>query len=137
MAKFATKEWFEAFIHVLRGDQEYLDAVKEWDKTILLIIRGEADSDYIKEDENLIAFLDIYKGDVRDPKLFETEDVEADFVFEMGVNTFEAIAKGEVNVVTALGKGDVAVKGDMTYLLEFAEGLSKFNENLTNVPTEW
>lgn len=137
MAKFATKEWFEAFSDVLRGDQEYIDAVKEWDKTMLLVIRGEVGSDYIKEGENLIVLLDIYKGDVKDPKFFDTEDVEADFVFDMNADTFEAIAKGEVNVVTALGKGDVAVKGDMTYLLEFAEGISKFNENLTNVPTEW
>jgi putative sterol carrier protein len=125
MPKFMSEEYFGEIQSVLSQDQKWQDTTKGLKTSILLTVADTGSSHLINIENGLTA---IQKVD---------QSAQAEFTLEGGYDLWAKIAKGEVDLQTAVLKGQLRFKGSITKILMYRDRFMRIAEVMKMVPKEF
>ncbi|MBU1672707.1 MAG: SCP2 sterol-binding domain-containing protein [Actinobacteria bacterium] len=115
-----TPEWVALYERNIREDPAYREANKGWEGTIALHILAEP---AIGLDNDLYLLMDLWHGECRSIRLVPREAGEgADYILTADYDKWKALIFKELNVIKALMRGKIKLKGNMGNIVRYAKG---------------
>ena len=125
MSKFFSPEFFAQFQDALANDQRWQESAKGLKTSIRLSSTGPGASSFLLK--------------VEDGKttITPTEPAaQADFAFEGAYETWAKVAKGEVDIQSAVLKGALKFKGSITKILLYKDKFARLADVMRTLPLE-
>jgi putative sterol carrier protein len=125
MTKFFSDEYFKELEGALKGDQKWNDSMKGV-KTSVLIGATDTNQNYILSVENGTTALQKASA-----------GAQSEFSFEGLYDVWCKVAKGEMDMQSAVLKGQLKFKGSITKLLGFRDRFLRIAELMKSVPKDY
>lgn len=112
--------WFEQFMEKINSNENYRRYAADWEGDIVLSIRGDEKSQYIRSGESKNVRLGLFHGgcdSISFPSAVDRKVVP--YVLEGKATTWENVLSGKTNVITAMLRGEIAVTGDVRKLMKY------------------
>jgi putative sterol carrier protein len=104
-------EWVLAYERLVQGDDEYKEAAKTWEGTVVIHILPDADAGM---DDDVYLFMDLWHGDCRFIRIVPSEVGEsADFVITGEYSRWKAVMAKELDTIKGMMQGKLKLKGDL------------------------
>ncbi len=125
MAKFLSDEYFNELEGALVGDQKWNDGMRGV-KTSVMIVASDINQSYVLAVESGVTTL--RKG---------APGAQTEFGFEGTYDTWCKVAKGEMDMQSAVLKGQLKFKGSITKLLGYRERFLRIADLMKAVPKDY
>jgi putative sterol carrier protein len=125
MAKFLSDEYFSQVQAALSTDQKWLESTKSV-KTSIAFNATDIGQNYVLTVENGVSTLQ---------KVAAGTPVE--FSFDGTYDTWSKVVKGEMDIQSAVLKGQLRFKGSITKILMYKDRLNRISEVMRDVPKEF
>jgi putative sterol carrier protein len=125
MAKYFSEEFFKEVELKLGGDSTWQQATKGVKSTIKLSTTDQGTSYLVTIDD----------GSTRIGKVNTAE--QAEFAFEGTYESWTKVAKGEVDLQSAVLKGHLRFRGSITKILFYKDRFVRIAEVMKSVPLEY
>ena len=125
MAKYFTEEFFKEVELKLGGDPSWQQATKGVKSTIRLSTTDQGNSYLVTIDDGTTR---IGKADVAS---------QAEFAFEGTYEAWTKVAKGEVDLQSAVLKGHLRFRGSITKILFYKDRFVKIADVMKSIPLEY
>lgn len=120
MKTLFSREWFTDFAGELNRDATYENLAKEWEGDILFIINGDSSSTSLRWGESMLARLDLFHGKCRKLDFPDSADgTVSQYRIEGDASDWEAIMKGNADLISSIMKGVVKVEGNLMKLMKY------------------
>ena len=135
MVKFLSRQWFEIAEKIAK---ESLDPKKDLNNasaSLLNIINNVP-----PDGKTTYFYISVNKGIITDMKLDQNNSLikkDAEFIVRGNYDTFKQIFKGEMNILIALIKNRIEIKGDKKKALNFIKPIESLNSCLRNIETNY
>jgi len=125
MPKFLSDEYFSEVQAALSQDQKWLESTKTL-KTSIAFNVTDIGQNYILGVENGVTTLQKVAA-----------GAPAEFSFDGTYDAWTKVVKGEVDIQSAVLKGQLKFKGSITKILMYKDKFIRFAEVMSNVPKEY
>ena len=125
MAKFLSDEFFGELQGALSADPKWTEAMGGMKTTILLGVTDTGSSYMINVDGGATTIQKSEKG------------ASAEFSFEGSYEAWTKVAKGELDMQSAVLKGQLKFKGSITKILMYRDRFMRIAEVLKGLPKEY
>jgi putative sterol carrier protein len=125
MAKFLSDEYFSQVQAALSQDQKWLESTKSI-KTSIAFNATDVGQNYVLTVENGVSTL-----------LKAAAGTPTEFAFDGTYDTWCKVVKGEVDIQSAVLKGQLRFKGSITKILMYKDRLNRVAEVMRDVPKEF
>lgn len=120
MNQIFSKGWFSDFVEEINHSSEYERVANDWEGDILFIIKGDLNSTVLRMGEDMLAHLDLYHGKCRSIDFpVSVNGVKSQYLIEGAVSEWEAIMRGNSDLVSSIMKGKIGVEGNMMKLMRY------------------
>jgi putative sterol carrier protein len=125
MAKFLSDEYFAQVQAALSTDQKWLESTKSV-KTSIAFNVTDIGQNYALTVENGVSTLQKVAA-----------GTPAEFSFDGTYDTWSKVVKGEMDIQSAVLKGQLRFKGSITKILMYKDRLNRISEVMRDVPKEF
>jgi putative sterol carrier protein len=125
MSKFFSDEFFIELQGVLAGDAKWTESTKGVKTTILLGVTDAGSNHLISVDAGTTTIQNVEKG------------APAEFTFEGTYDAWTKVAKGEMDMQSAVLKGQLKFKGSITKILMYRDRFLRIAEVLKGLPKDF
>ncbi len=125
MAKFLSDEFFAELQTALAGDAKWIESTKGVKSTILLSVKDTGSSHLINVEGGVTTIQKVEAG------------APAEFSFEGTYDAWTKLAKGEMDMQSAVLKGQLKFKGSITKILMYRDRFLRIAEILNGVPKDF
>lgn len=120
MNQLFSKGWFADFVDEINQSPEYERSATDWEGDILFIIKGDLNSTILRQGEDVLAHLDLYHGKCRTIDFpVSVNEVKSQYSIKGDVSDWEAIMRGNADLVSSMMKGKIEVEGNMMKLMRY------------------
>jgi putative sterol carrier protein len=108
-----SEAWTDAWAEAIRASDEYRQAARRWEWTVLLVMRTGPDGS-----GDRYAWLDLYRGECRHARPGTGADIAtADFVLAADAAAWQDVLEGRLDPLAGIARGRVRLeRGSMTTL---------------------
>ena len=125
MAKYMSEEYFAQVQAALAQNQKWLDSTKSFKTTVAFSVTDTGESYLLNVENGSSTF---QKAAIGSP---------AEFSFEGTYDTWCKVAKGDVDIQSAVLKGHLKFKGSLTKILMSRDRFMRVAEVMREVPKEF
>lgn len=125
MAKFLSDEYFAQVLAALTQDQKWMESTKSLKTTIGLNVTDLGQNYLLGVDNGATTLQKVAPG------------TAAEFTFDGTYETWAKVAKGEVDLQSAVLKGQLKFKGSITKILMYRDKLTRVADIMHDVPKEF
>ncbi|MDV3243737.1 MAG: SCP2 sterol-binding domain-containing protein [Nitrososphaerales archaeon] len=125
MPKFLSDEFFAELQTALAGDAKWTESTKGVKSTILLSVKDTGSSHLVNVEGGVTT---IQKAEAGAP---------AEFSFEGTYDAWTKLAKGEMDMQSAVLKGQLKFKGSITKILMYRDRFLRIAEILNGLPKDF
>lgn len=125
MAKFQSDEYLAQYAKAIAGDQKWAESTKGL-KTSVKTTTTDTGQSYLLSVDNGVTTMQK-----------ATAETPAEFSFESTYEGWSKVARGEMDMQSAILKGQVRFKGSLTKLLMHRKRLDRLTELMREVPKEF
>ncbi|MGQ9781093.1 MAG: SCP2 sterol-binding domain-containing protein [Nitrososphaeria archaeon] len=130
---FFSEEWVKRFVEELNRNQGYFEAAKNWEGDFLFIVNTGP-----KTKSEIVVYLDLWHGKCRDYKLLPDRGAKkTEFIFEGPYDSWEKLAKGQLDPIKALLMRKFKLSGSLSKLMKNVKAASEMAKNCSRVPTRF
>ncbi len=106
-----TPEWVLTYQNLVQGDDEYKEAAKTWEGSVVIHFLPEPAAGM---DDDVYVFMDLWHGDCRFMRIVPTEVGEAaDFVITGEYSRWRSVMAKELDTIKGMMQGKLKLKGDL------------------------
>lgn len=140
MGEIFSDEWLSGWAELINSDGDIAARAPEGLWRVHVVVNGDDSSPYVAESETLQLMLHLEDG--RCTRLERVDSPpgprDLDFRFAGPATVFEKIAAGQLDPVDAGLEGQIAIAGDMRFLLRYAELVTEVMDLfMSKLETEW
>lgn len=118
-----TPEWVQEYQELIQNDDEYKEAAKTWEGSVVIKILAKPD---IGLDKDLYMFMDLWHGDCRFIRIVPAEAGEAgDFVITGEYDRWKAVMAKELDTIKGMMQGKLKLKGDLPTIVRAVKAASR------------
>lgn len=125
MAKFMSEEYIAQVQSALNQDPRWTESTKNFKASVALAVTDIGDTFVMTVENGGTAIQKVAPGS------------GAEFSFEGSYDSWCRIAKGEVDIQTAVLKGQLKFKGSLTKILTYKDKFTRVADVLKEVPKEF
>jgi putative sterol carrier protein len=125
MVKYFTQEYFNEVQQRLAADPKWAEDTKSVKTTILLTAADQSASFLLKVEEGTTGIAKVEPG------------TTAEFSFDGPYETWTKVAKGELDLQSAVLKGQLKFRGSITKILFYKDRFLRIAEVIRAVPVEF
>lgn len=114
-----TTEWAHALRDAVERDQTYRSAAATWTWPVALVVVADRDHGFAVDTATL---LDLSHGRCHAATCMPAAEVDAPFVLTAPMEVWNAVLDGSLDVVQAIARGKIAVRGSLATLMMHAKG---------------
>jgi putative sterol carrier protein len=120
---FPTDEWFQAFVVLINGSDEYRVAAAEWEGDIAFQILAEPDRGV---PETVWGYLDLWHGTCRRGGVVpETEAASAAYTLTAPYTRWKDVVLGDLDPIKGMMQGKLRVRGDLPRIVREVRSASE------------
>ena len=113
-------QWFEKFREKINSNQDYERYAADWEGDIVISIRGNNQSHFLRSGENRNIILELFHGKCNSVIFPSSVDrKKMPYILDGTATTWENVLSGKTNVVTAMLRGEITVTGDVRKLMKY------------------
>ena len=113
-------QWFEKFREKINSNQDYERYAADWEGDIVISIRGDNQSHFLRSGENRNIILELFQGKCNSVIFPSSVDrKKMPYILDGTATTWENVLSGKTNVVTAMLRGEITVTGDVRKLMKY------------------
>lgn len=129
-------EWVEAWRGAIHASDDYRDAARRWEWSLLLVLRADPKLG-IAGDRHV--FLDLPRGECREARIGSASDTgRAAFVLSAEAETWYEVVAGRLDVVAGIARGQLRLeKGSLLTLTMHAGAAKALIRTAVRVPGDW
>lgn len=134
MAKFPSQEWMDEFVVKLKENESYKDAAKTWEGDITFVCAKDSTFG-----ENVAMWFDLYHGDCREAKFFESlEDApKSDFKYKGPFGNWVRLIHGEIDPIQGVLTGKFKLEGPMMKIMRYTKAAKELVNTAGQIDTEF
>jgi putative sterol carrier protein len=134
--KFPSDEWLAEFKKAINESEAYKEAASSWEAgEIALVVNARPD---IGLDEDVVIWLDLYRGVCRDAKIVSMEEAEeAPFVIRGDYSRWKQVILKQLDPIKGMMQGLLKLKGDLPTIIEYVRAAEELVNCCSRVPTEF
>jgi len=125
MSKFFGDEFFAELQNALVGDAKWTESTKGVKTTVLMGVTDTGSSHLISVDGGVTTIQKVERG------------APAEFTFEGTYDAWTKVAKGEMDMQSAVLKGQLKFQGSITKILMYRDRFLRIAEVLKGVPKDF
>ncbi len=125
MAKYLSDEYFSQVLSALSQDQKWAESIKGFKTSIALGVT-DIGQNYVLGVENGVTTLQK-----------SAPGAPAEFSLDGTYDSWVKVAKGEVDLQSAVLKGQLKFKGSITKVLMYRDKLNRITDVMKGIPTEF
>lgn len=125
MSKFFSDEFFAELQGALAGDAKWTESTKGVKTTVLLGVSDSGSNHLISVDGGVTTIQKAEKG------------APAEFAFEGTYDAWTKVARGEMDMQSAVLKGQLKFKGSITKILMYRDRFLRIAEVLNRLPKDF
>ncbi|MEM0050717.1 MAG: SCP2 sterol-binding domain-containing protein [Candidatus Bathyarchaeia archaeon] len=127
-------KWFEKFRENINSNKNYEEYAADWEGDIVISIKGDSMSQFFRKGELKNVKLELFHGKCKSISFpASISEGEVPYILEGTATVWENILSGKVNVITAMLKGDVNVKGDVRKLMKYVNAAQELVKSACSV----
>jgi putative sterol carrier protein len=135
---YFSPEWGGLYEKTIQGDEQYKDAAKDWEGTVVLHVEPAPEWGL---DIDLYVFMDLWHGACRSIRLVPPAAGEAgDFVISGSLERWTQVAKKELDSTKGMMQGKLKLKGDLPTIVRAVRASQRLTDLSADVggifPTE-
>ncbi len=112
--------WFERFRESINANVEYERFASDWEGNIVLTIKGDEQSHYLRSGQIKNVRLELFHGKCNSLSFPISVDKKTEpYVLEGKASMWEGVLSGKTNVVTAMLRGEIVVTGNIAKLMKY------------------
>ena len=120
MAEFPSDEWFQRFVEVINGSEEYREYTETWEGDVVIHVEAEPDKGVPTD---VYGLLDLWHGSCRGGGLVDRARADqAEFVVRAPYSRWKDVILGDLEPVKGLVQGKLRVRGDLPKILRYTKG---------------
>jgi putative sterol carrier protein len=128
-----TPEWTDAYENLVKSDQEYREAAKEWEGTVALCTLMDPELG-MEEDSYLL--MDLWHGECRRIRLVPVDVGQAaDFVITGQYSVWKKVNRAELDATKAMMQGRLKLRGDLPTLVRSNRASTRLTEITSSMQT--
>ena len=127
-----SQEWAEALCAAINASEAYRSTAARWTWHVAFVIERNATMGFAHD---LAVVLALEHGHCKGVKLVDGKHARAPFIFKASYANWKRLARGEVDPIIAVMKGEVAFTGSMTTLMQHSRAAKALVECTRAVPT--
>ena len=124
--------WAEALCAAINASEPYRTAGARWTWHVALVVERNAKLGFA-HDQGVVLALE--HGQCKGVKLVDGKHARAPFIFRAPYAQWKRLAKGEVDPIIAVMKGEITFTGSMTTLMQHSRAAKALVECTRVVPT--
>jgi putative sterol carrier protein len=114
VARFPSPEWLDEYAEAIGGSHALLEAARDWEGDITLVVEAEPDKGLSVE---VWAWLDIHHGEFRGARLVTPAEGErARYVIRAPYSVWKDVLRGRVEPIKGMRQGKLKLSGDLPEL---------------------
>jgi len=125
MAKFMSEEYVAQVQSALAQDQKWTESTKNFRTSIAFNVTDAGLNYVMRVEDGVTTFQKVTPG------------TAAEFSFDGNFDSWSRVAKGEVDIQTAVLKGQLKFKGSLTKILMYRDRFVRVAEVMRDVPKEF
>lgn len=125
MAKFLSDEFFKELVAALSVDPKWAESTKGIKTSILMNVSDAGSSHLLSVDQGVTSVQAAQQG------------ATAEFLFEGTYDSWTRVAKGEMDMQSAVLKGQLKFKGSITKILMYRDRFMLIADVIKNVPKDY
>ena len=125
-------EWAEAFRDAIEADAAYRDAAAKWTWPVALVLQATPEYGY---SDAVAVELTLDRGRCHSAVIRPRAEVTAPFVLTAPYAVWKAVVKGELDPLTGVTRGKIAVQGSLATLMMHAKSAAALCGCARNVAT--
>ncbi len=112
--------WFEKFMDSINANAEYERYASDWEGDIILSIKGDEQSHYVRSGQVRNVRLELFHGKCKSVSFpGSVEKKQGQYLLEGKASIWEGVLSGKINVVTAMLRGEIVVTGNIPKLMKY------------------
>ena len=120
MPEFPSDEWFQRFVEVINGSEEYREYTETWEGDVVIHVEAEPDKGVPTD---VYGLLDLWHGSCRGGGLVDRARADrAEFVVRAPYARWKDVILGDLDPVKGLVQGKLRVRGDLPKILRYTKG---------------
>ncbi len=128
-------EWVASFEKLVQDDDNYKEVAKTWEGTVVIHILPKPEAGL---DCDIFELMDLWHGDCRSVRLVPREVAEqADFVLSGDYERWQAVVKGELDVVKAMMQGKIKLKGSLPKIVRYVKASKRLVDLAAQIDTRF
>lgn len=125
MAKFLSDEFFKELVAALSADPKWAESTKGIKTSILMNVSDAGSSHLLSVDQGVTSVQAAQQG------------ATAEFLFEGTYDSWTRVAKGEMDMQSAVLKGQLKFKGSITKILMYRDRFMLIADLMKNVQKDY
>jgi putative sterol carrier protein len=125
MAKFLSEAYVRELEAALKADPKWTESTKSVKTSILMVVTDNAESYLLAVDSGTTTMQKAEQG------------TQAEFTLEGAYESWAKVAKGEMDIQSAVLKGQLKFKGSITKILVYRDRFLRIAEVMKTVPKEF
>ena len=125
MAKFLSTEFFNELVAALSADEKWKESTKGIKTSILMTVTDTGSSHLLAVDQAVTSVQPSPQG------------ASPEFSFEGTYDAWSKVAKGEMDMQSAVLKGQLKFKGSITKILMYRDRFMRIADVMNSVPKEF
>ena len=125
MAKYLSEEYFAQVQAALAADPKWMESTRSVKTSIALNVTDTAQNYLLAVENGATTVQKVAPG------------TQAEFSFDGTYETWSKVAKGELDLQSAVLKGQLKFKGSLTKILMYRDRFIRIAEIMNSVPTEF
>jgi putative sterol carrier protein len=125
MAKFLSEAYVRELEAALKADPKWTESTKSVKTNILMVVTDNAESYLLAVDSGTTTMQKAAQG------------TQAEFTLEGAYESWAKVAKGEMDIQSAVLKGQLKFKGSITKILVYRDRFLRIAEVMKTVPKEF
>lgn len=130
MPNFPSQEWMDEFVKVLKDNESYKEAAKDWEGDITFVC--SKDSSF---DKDVAMWFDLYHGDCREAKFFEDPEKapKSAFKYKGPFGNWMRLIDGEVDPIQGVLTGKFKLEGPMMKIMRYTKAAKELVKTASQV----
>jgi len=125
-----TPEWVAAYEKMIQEDEEYKEAAKNWEGSVVIHILAKPD---LGLEKDIFMLMDLWHGECRSVRLVPAEaGLKGDYVLTGELERWEAVMAKELDTTKAMMQGKIKLKGNLATIVRYV----KASVRLTDLSAE-
>lgn len=125
-------EWADALCAAINASESYRATAARWSWPVAFIVERDAEHGFAHD---LAVVLTIEKGHCAGVKIVDGKHARASFLFRAPYERWKRIARGELDPIIGVVKGEIGMTGSMSALMLHSRAAKALVEVLRTIPT--